>query len=127
MLVAFSARLVIILLWGMNKFLIDANLPRRLKFWRNDPCQFVPDPQWPDHIIWRYAKEHNLIIVTKDADFEKLALAGGPPIVIRLCAGPASRKELWQLLEQWWAAAREASQQPGCWLVRIFPDCIEVV
>lgn len=111
----------------MNKFLIDANLPKRLRFWRSEACEFLPDDQWPDHVIWRYAQKNNFIIVTKDADFEKLALAGGPPVVIRLCVGPASRKVLWQLLEQWWPAAREASQQPGCRLVRIFSDCIEVV
>lgn len=111
----------------MSKFLIDANLPRRLKFWREDDCEFVPDTQWPDHVIWQYAKERQLIIVTKDADFEKLALAVGPPVVIHLRAGKRSRKELWQLLAQWWPTAREASQQPGCRLVRIFPDCVEVV
>ena len=97
----------------MRKFLIDANLPRRLKFWHEDNCEFVPDAQWPDHLIWQYAKERQLIIVTKDADFEKLALAMGPPVVIHLRAGSRSRKELWQLLAQWWPTAREASQAAG--------------
>jgi predicted nuclease of predicted toxin-antitoxin system len=111
----------------MSKFLIDANLPRRLKFWLEDSCEFVPDPQWADHLVWQYAKENNLIIVTKDADFERLALTVGPPVVIHLRVGGRSRKELWQLLEQWWPTARDASQQPGCRLVRIFPDCVDVV
>lgn len=108
-------------------FLIDANLPKRLRFWRQDACEFVPDPQWPDHVIWRYARQRGQIIVTKDNDFERLALAEGPPVVIRLCVGPASRRVLWGILERWWAVARDASRQSGCRLVRIHPDWVEVV
>lgn len=111
----------------MADFLIDANLPKRFKFWQADACWFLPDAKWPDHIIWRYARENGLIIVTKDHDFERLALTTGPPIVIRLCVGPASRQVLWKILERWWPVARDASRQPGCRLVRIYPDCIEVV
>jgi predicted nuclease of predicted toxin-antitoxin system len=65
----------------MSKFLIDANRPRRLKFWQEDECEFVPDPQWPDHLVWQYAKDNQLIIVTKDTDVEKLALTVGSPII----------------------------------------------
>jgi len=111
----------------MSKFLIDANLPRRLKFWQEDDCEFVPDPQWPDHLVWQYAKDNQIIIVTKDADFKKLALTVGPPVVIHLRVGQRSCRELWELLAQWWPTAREASQQSDCRLVRIFPDCVEVV
>jgi predicted nuclease of predicted toxin-antitoxin system len=111
----------------MNKFLIDANLPKRLRFWRDDECVLLPDDEWHDSLVWRYAREHKLTIVTKDEDFERLALASGPPVVILLCVGPSSRQELWGILQQWWPTAREASQQPGCRLVRIFPDCVEVV
>jgi predicted nuclease of predicted toxin-antitoxin system len=111
----------------MPDFLIDANLPKRLRFWRDDACIFLPNDEWHDSIVWRYARENNLIIVTKDGDFEKLALASGPPVVILVCVGSASRQEMWSILQQWWPIARDASQQPGCRLVRIFPDCVEVV
>ena len=111
----------------MAHFLIDANLPKRLVFWRADACEFLPDSQWPDHLVWRYAREHDLIVVTKDRDFERLAWQDGPPVVILLCVGPASRRVLWHLLERWWPAARDASRQPGCRLVKIYPDCIEVL
>ncbi len=107
-------------------FLIDANLPKRFRFWRDSPCEFLPDDEWPDHVIWRYAREHGLIIVTKDGDFEKLALAEGPPVVIKLCVGDASRREIWEILARWWLAASQASQQPGCRLVRIYPDYLEI-
>ncbi len=79
----------------MNKFLIDANLPKLLRFWHDDACVFLPDDEWHDSRVWRYARENNLTIVTKDGDFEKLALAGSPPVVVLLCVGPASRQELW--------------------------------
>ena len=75
----------------MPGFLIDANLPKRLRFWRDDECGFLPDDEWHDSLVWRYAREHQLTIVTKDGAFEKLALTVGPPVVILLCVGPASR------------------------------------
>jgi predicted nuclease of predicted toxin-antitoxin system len=78
----------------MSKFLIDANRPRRLKFWQEDECEFVPDPQWPDHLVWQYARDNQLIIVTKDTDVEKLALTVGSPIIIYLWAVQRSRREL---------------------------------
>ncbi|QKG54108.1 DUF5615 family PIN-like protein [Hymenobacter sp. BRD67] len=111
----------------MPEFLIDANLPKRLRFWHNESCIFLPDDEWHDSLVWNYAHAHNLTIVTKDGDFEKLALGSGPPVVIILCVGRASRQEMWSILQHWWAAARDASRQPDCRLVRIFPDCIEVV
>jgi len=70
----------------MPGFLIDANLPKWLRFWRDDECVFLPDDEWHDSLVWRYAREHQLTIVTKDGDFERLALASGPPVVILLCA-----------------------------------------
>jgi len=73
----------------MNKFLIDANLPKLLRFWHDDACVFLPDDEWHDSRVWLYARENNLTIVTKDGDFEKLALAGGPPVVCcALVCGP---------------------------------------
>ena len=97
----------------MSEFLIDANLPKRLRFWRDTACEFLPDRHWPDHVIWRYARERELTVVTKGRDFERFALAASPPKVILLCAGSMSRRELWQLLEKWWPLACEASRVAG--------------
>jgi predicted nuclease of predicted toxin-antitoxin system len=45
-----------------------------------------------DTEIWRYAKEFGFVIVTRDADFEELALVWGqPPQVIWLKTGNLSR------------------------------------
>ena len=111
----------------MAEFLIDANLPKRLVFWRHDACQMLPDAQWSDYTIWRYARQHKLTIATKDADFERLARAEGPPVVILLCVGRASRREIWGLLQKWRPIARDASRQPGCRLVKIYPEWVQVL
>ena len=111
----------------MAEFLIDANLPKRFAFWHNSSCELLTDPQLHDSVIWRYARRHQLTIVTRDADFERLALLEGPPVVILLCLGMANRREIWQILERWRASAQAASRQPGCQLVRVYPDWMETV
>jgi predicted nuclease of predicted toxin-antitoxin system len=111
----------------MVEFLIDANLPKRMAFWHDGSCEIVPDTQWHDSHIWRYARQHGPTVVTRDADFERLALLEGPPVVILLCVGMANRREIWQILNQWWTTAQAASRQPGCRMVRVYPDWIEVV
>jgi predicted nuclease of predicted toxin-antitoxin system len=111
----------------MAEFLIDANLPDKLIFWRNDSYELLTDRELHDSIIRRYAREHQLTIVTRDADFERLALLEAPPVVILLCLGLAKRREIWQILERWRVTAQVASRQPGCRLVRVYPGWIETV
>lgn len=55
----------------MAKFLIDANLPYRFSLWKSDDYihQNDIDDEWTDSQIWDYAKDNNLTIITKDADF----------------------------------------------------------
>ena len=48
-----------------------------------------------DEIIWQYALDHSLTIVTNDDDFEYLAeYRGFPPKVIHIIQGNLSRKEM---------------------------------
>ena len=48
-----------------------------------------------DDVIWRYALDHSLTIVTSDDDFEHLAeYRGFPPKVIHIIQGNLSRKEM---------------------------------
>ena len=55
----------------MARFLIDANLPYRFALWQGEDYLHVYDlgDDMPDAAIWQYAKEHDLIIVSKDAPF----------------------------------------------------------
>ena len=74
----------------MSRYIIDANLPYYFSLWRGDEYQHVIDldPSMKDSEIWRFAKENNLTIVTKDADFSDRILLSDPPprvIHIKLC------------------------------------------
>lgn len=41
-----------------------------------------------DHEIWEHAREHDLVILTKDSDFDELSqLYGCPPKVVHLICG----------------------------------------
>lgn len=66
----------------MPRYLIDANLPRWFSMWSGPDFVFAHDlgADWSDERLWAYAGEHQLTIVTKDADFRIRALLGVPPL-----------------------------------------------
>jgi predicted nuclease of predicted toxin-antitoxin system len=52
-----------------------------------------------DLTIWRYARDHGLVIVSKDEDFQRLSvLYGAPPKVIWLRLGNCSTADISNLL-----------------------------
>jgi predicted nuclease of predicted toxin-antitoxin system len=52
-----------------------------------------------DLAIWQYARDHNLVIVSKDEDFQRLSvLHGAPPKVIWLRLGNCSTADIGNLL-----------------------------
>lgn len=54
-----------------------------------------------DPAIWQYAREHGLVIVTKDEDFHRLSvLNGGPPKVIWIRLGNCSTDDIIRLLTE---------------------------
>ena len=54
-----------------------------------------------DPIVWDYAKDNNLMIVSKDADMHDLSLVlGNPPKVIWLRLGNCSTSQVESLLRQ---------------------------
>ena len=54
-----------------------------------------------DPIVWDYAKDNNLIIVSKDADMHDLSLVfGNPPKVIWLRVGNCSTLQIENLLRR---------------------------
>ncbi len=54
-----------------------------------------------DPIVWDYAKDNNLMIVSKDADMHDLSLVfGKPPKVIWLRLGNCSTSQVENLLRQ---------------------------
>ena len=90
----------------MNGFLIDANLP----LLRALPTQLrvvesraLFPGEAEDIVLWSYAREHRLAIVTKDADFSARALLEGPPPwVVHLKVGNLRKCELLAFLARHW-------------------------
>ena len=53
----------------------------------------------PDDMVWRLAKEHNCVLVTRDEDFLRLSIVrGAPPKVVWLAVGNCSNQEVIRLL-----------------------------
>lgn len=112
----------------MAKYLIDANLPRRLTLWSSEEYLFVHDinPAWLDHEIRKFAYDRNLTIVTKDADFADFMFVGLPtPRIIHIRLGNMKFAEFEAYLERVWADVCRSSDSYR--LVRLYRDQIEAV
>ena len=91
----------------MNGFLIDANLP----LLRSLPTRLrvvgsreLFPGEAEDIVLWSYAREHQLAIVTKDADFaSRVLLEGPPPWVVHLKVGNMRKNDLLLFIECHWA------------------------
>ena len=89
----------------MCKYIIDANLPYYFSLWQDDNYEHVIDidPNMKDSEIWKYAKENNLTIVTKDADFSDLVLLNSPPPrVIHIKLGNMKMKAFHSAIDAIW-------------------------
>jgi predicted nuclease of predicted toxin-antitoxin system len=77
-----------------------------------------------DSAIWRYAREQNLIIVTKDSDFANRILSvSPPPKVIHIRFGNLKMKPFYDVLDMYWHSATEMIQSHK--IVFIYKDRIE--
>ena len=56
--------------------------------------------QSEDSDTWRYAPDHDAVVITKDTDFIVLATANPGPRVLRVCLGNCSNRQLLQQLER---------------------------
>jgi predicted nuclease of predicted toxin-antitoxin system len=85
----------------MNGFLLDSNLPARIQFTPTQPVTHARSlgPCPTDTAIWDYARAHDLVIVTKDADFShRIMTHTPPPRVVHLRFGNLRRREFHALL-----------------------------
>ena len=80
------------------KLLLDENLSRRLvpflqaAFPGTTQVALIGLERADDRSIWQYARDHDFVIVTKDADYYDLSLLfGAPPNVIWLQTGNTDR------------------------------------
>lgn len=89
----------------MNGFLFDENLPTKIQFTPSLPVIHVSilGDSPSDTLIWEYAKDRELVIVTKDADFsDRLMIDLSPPKVVHLRFGNMRKKEFHSFLENVW-------------------------
>ncbi len=64
-----------------------------------------------DRDVWHYARENELIIVSKDADFNELSLVwGAPPKIIWIRRGNCSTKTIETLLRDNFEAIKALSE-----------------
>ena len=89
----------------MTGFLLDENLPEKVRFTLSYPVVHARDlgKSVSDVDLWHHAKANDLVIVTKDADFsERILVSDPPPRVVhlrfgnlRLAAFHAHLAEVW--------------------------------
>lgn len=111
------------------KLLLDENLSRRLvPFLQNEfpgstQVTLVGLEQADDQTIWRYAKENEFIIVTRDADFEELsAIHGAPPPVIWIRIPNQGKAAVLKLLLQQRTVLQETLQEKGIACIELGPQ-----
>lgn len=112
----------------MPRYLIDANVQCVSTIWPPDIAVYAIGlgPKWPDSQIWSYALDHELTIVTKDADFSnRLMTAQLAPRIIHLKIGNMRLAEFCAFIEPLWP--RIATLSARCRLVQVFRDRIETL
>lgn len=87
------------------KFLVDAQLPRRLAAWLgeagHDALHTLDLPKknrTPDDDLIARARRDGRIVVTKDADFVQSFLVNGEPLLLLISTGNITNTELEKIL-----------------------------
>ncbi len=110
----------------MKGFLLDENLPTRLRFTPSLPI--VPfsalGASPSDSEVWEYARREKLVIVTKDADFSgRSILNEPPPWVVHLRFGNLRRSDFHALLARVWPQVEGLFENSK--LVNVHADHVE--
>lgn len=112
----------------MKGLLIDENLPMPTALPTALPIMHSRQlgAQPSDSYLWQYATAHDLVIISKDADFtQRIQLAGPPPRVVHLRIGNLRRSAFIQWLYSRWPAIEAAL--PTSKLVNVYPDRMELI
>lgn len=110
----------------MKGWLLDQNVPAQLAFAPALPV--VPasslGPNPTDTELWEYARERELAIVSKDADFSgRIILQTPPPWVVHLKFGNLRRREFHAVLARAWPQIE--ALLPAHKLVNVYADRVE--
>jgi predicted nuclease of predicted toxin-antitoxin system len=77
-------------------------------------------------MLWQHARENELVIVSKDADFpHRMMLASPPPWVVHLRIGNLRRRDVHALLARLWPGIEVLL--PAQKLINVYSDRIEAV
>lgn len=112
----------------MNGYLLDENLPRRLCFQPALPVTHAETlgSSPTDEAVWAYARAHDLVIVSKDADFsDRMLISVPPPRVVHLRIGNMGRADFHRFLARVWP--RIEALLPHHKLVNVYHDRVEAV
>lgn len=112
----------------MNGWLLDQNLPARLRFAPKLPffhaSALGPNPT--DAQLWAHARLQRFAIVTKDADFSaRIIVESPPPWVVHLRFGNLRSREYHARLAEIWPLLE--SLLPRHKLVNVFDGHVETV
>lgn len=112
----------------MKGFLFDENIPTPLRFIPSLPVVHATllgrSPS--DRVLWTFATQNDLAIVSKDTDFaDRIMHSVPPPWVIHLRFGNLRRAAFDALLATAWP--RVESLLPAHKLIRVFADRIESI
>lgn len=110
----------------MKGYLFDGNVPSRLRFSPKLPIVPLSDVgrNPSDTQIWEYARKHDLVIVSKDADFsDRIMASSPPPRVVHLRFGNLRRKEYHALLARRWPQIESLLKTNK--LVNVYADRLE--
>jgi predicted nuclease of predicted toxin-antitoxin system len=110
----------------MKGFLFDENLPARLRFSPKPPMASVSSvgKNPGDSQIWEFARQRELVIVSKDADFsDRIITQTPPPWVVHLRFGNLRRNEFHVLLARVWPQIETLLETHK--LVNVYADRIE--
>jgi len=107
-------------------YLFDENLPRRLSFTPSLPIVHATDlgPSRSDTQLWDFAREKQLVIVSKDTDFsDRMMLQSPPPWVVHLRFGNLRLAAFHEKLARLWPLVEE--RLPSHKLICLYADRIE--
>jgi len=110
----------------MKGYLFDENLPMRLQFSPKLPIMPAASAgrNPTDSQIWEFARRHDLVIVSKDADFsDRIIIHSPPPRVVHLRFGNLRRKDFHALLARRWPQIETLLKTHK--LVNVYADRIE--
>ncbi len=112
----------------MKGFLFDQNLPSHIRFTPRLPLLPVSDlgSNPTDTEVWDFARQRELVIVSKDADFsERIILSTPPPWVVHLRFGNLRRVEFHARLARAWPQVEALLKTHK--LVNVYLDRVEGV